>query len=174
MPKLGPCWSILSNAKNGLFFSIFFSPSVQPRRPSIYQKASKPSVNADPDLVQWTRGPKIPRPDPRRWHVIEQTNEGYIPLATIFKKIKGANFFIPRRKRERRKPLRTSLILSRGESGYMVLKDKKPYYFSSTKDIAQMLVGLIEPPSQNHLVAITVELIQREKAGTKEDKHGKV
>lgn len=70
--------------------------------------------------------------------------------------------------------MRKSLILSRGESGYMVLKNQKPYYFSSTKDIAQMLVGLIEPPSPNHLVAITVELIQREKAVTKEDKHGKV
>lgn len=66
--------------------------------------------------------------------------------------------------------MRRTLILSRGESGYMVLREKKPYYFSSIKDIAQMLVSLIEPPTQNHLVAITIELIQKKKPDTKEDK----
>lgn len=66
--------------------------------------------------------------------------------------------------------MRRTLILSRGESGYMVLREKKPYYFSSIKDIAQMLVSLIEPPTQNQLVAITIELIQKKKPDTKEDK----
>jgi len=67
--------------------------------------------------------------------------------------------------------MRRTLILSRGESGYMALREKKPYYFSSIKDIAQMLVGLIEPPTQNHLVAITIEFMQKEKRDTEEDKH---
>ena len=66
--------------------------------------------------------------------------------------------------------MRRTLILSRGESGYMALREKKPYYFSSIKDIAQMLVGLIEPPTQNHLVAITIELIKKKKPDIKEDK----
>jgi len=57
--------------------------------------------------------------------------------------------------------LKTSLILSSGASGYMVLKDHKPYYYSSVNEVAKLIAELIEPESETDLVMITITTLKK-------------
>ncbi|MBA7671176.1 hypothetical protein ES703_79328 [subsurface metagenome] len=58
--------------------------------------------------------------------------------------------------------MRTSLILSRGTTGYMVLKDRKPFYYSDVKEVAKLIAGLIEPESEDDLVMLTISTLKKE------------
>jgi len=65
--------------------------------------------------------------------------------------------------------MRTSIILSRGATGYMVLQDKKPHYFSSVSDVAKLIAELIKPETENDLVMLTISTLKK-KETTKEVK----
>ena len=54
----------------------------------------------------------------------------------------------------------------------MVLKDKKPYYYSDVKEVANLISELIEPKSENDLVMLTISTLKK-KESTKEPTHGK-
>ncbi|GAI56522.1 unnamed protein product [marine sediment metagenome] len=65
--------------------------------------------------------------------------------------------------------MRTSLILSRGTTGYMILHDKKPHYFSSVSEVAKLIAELIQPETENDLVMLTISTLKK-KETTKEVK----
>jgi len=64
--------------------------------------------------------------------------------------------------------MKTSIILSRGETGFMALQDKTRYYFSSIKDLAEMIAKLIQPSTSTPTITLTVEVPDAE--STKEPK----
>ena len=51
----------------------------------------------------------------------------------------------------------------------MVLKDKKPYYYSDVKQVAKLIAELIEPKSEHDLVMLTISTLKK-KETTKEAK----
>lgn len=65
--------------------------------------------------------------------------------------------------------MRTSIILSRGATGYMVLKEKHPYYFSSVNEVAKLIADLIKPSDEDDLVMLTISILKK-KETTKEVK----
>ena len=54
--------------------------------------------------------------------------------------------------------MQTSVTLSRGETGFMAVQDDTHYYFSTIKDLAQMIAKLIEPSSSNPTITLIVDV----------------
>lgn len=65
--------------------------------------------------------------------------------------------------------MKIPLILSSGASGYMVLKDHKPHYYSSIKEVGSLIAELIEPETENDFVMLTISILKK-KETTKEVK----
>lgn len=56
----------------------------------------------------------------------------------------------------------------------MARRDKKYFYFSSLKEVSQLIAEYIEPPSEDEAIAIVIGTIERESAkSSKERAHGK-
>lgn len=55
----------------------------------------------------------------------------------------------------------------------MVLKDKKPYYYSSVQEVAKLIAELIEPETENDLVMLTISTFKKKETTKKDQTHGK-